>query len=81
MDTPANTTLDEIRSLISAQLDMLERGTRLTPDELEEMHRRAERIRMLCKQVQSNEPEAITETEPEESHLSWTRIRAHSLAA
>ena len=81
MNTQAGSTLDEIRNLISAQLDMLESTAPLTDDQLEELHNRAETIRMLCKKIGAEKREETTATESREPSVTRTRIRAHSLAA
>jgi len=72
---------DEIYALISAQLDMLEGEVTLTPDQLQDVHNRAERIRMLCKGIGSDKRGGSSETELRGRKIIRKRVRAQSVAA
>jgi hypothetical protein len=80
MKTQAQKTT-KIYALISAQLDMLEGEAPLTPDQLKDMHNRAERIRMLCKGIGSDERGGSGQTELRDRSIIRKRVRAQSLAA
>jgi hypothetical protein len=76
-----STEENEIYGLISAQLDMLEGKAPLASDQLEVMHNRAERIRMLCKAIGADERDGSSETQLRDRSIIRKRVRAQSLAA
>jgi hypothetical protein len=51
MTTPATAIKNEIRQLINLHIEVFGRPSPLTPSELEECRRRAERIRLLGQEL------------------------------
>jgi hypothetical protein len=60
MTTACAISMDEICVLISAQIDMLEDPAPLTSEQWAEFYSRAERIRMLCREIDPMEREDFT---------------------
>ena len=61
MTTPATAIKNEIRELIHAQIEIFGQPTALTSFELEECRRRAERIRLLGRELDRVGRVAISE--------------------
>ncbi len=70
--TSANAIRGEIRELIEAQIKTFRQPTPLTPSELSECHRRAERIKLLGQELDRVATRAIVEGR------FGTAIAAHS---
>jgi hypothetical protein len=51
MTTPASAIKDEVRVLIDVQIETFRQRTPLTSSQLDEYHGRAEKIRMLCQEL------------------------------
>ena len=61
MTNPAGTIKDEVRLLIDVQIETFGQPTQLTSPQLGEYFHRAEKIRMLCKELDRTGARSIRE--------------------